>query len=69
MSANLSDLHRAKRGGWVNESDPAFQDRFLKRLTEAYYEIRDNWGRRPFVLRTKRDPPRPVANRAVAGAS
>ena len=48
---NLSELHRAKRGMAVlvtcivqtlNESDPSFQDRFLKRLSEAYYEIRDN---------------------------
>ncbi len=47
----LSDLHRAKRGTAVlaicivqalNESDPTFQERFLKKLTEAYSELRDN---------------------------
>ncbi len=52
MNAALSDLHRAKRGTAVlavcivqtlNESDPTFQERFLARLGEAYYEIRDNW--------------------------
>ncbi|MBL8773895.1 MAG: hypothetical protein JNK30_21085 [Phenylobacterium sp.] len=47
----LSDLHQSKRGiaaltaclvQTINESDPTFQERFLKRLGEAYYEIRDN---------------------------
>lgn len=55
--AKLDDLFRAKRGTAVlaacivqtlNESDDTFQERFLKRLSEAYYEIRDNqsgdWG-------------------------
>ncbi len=26
----------------LSESDPSFQERFLKHLTDAYYEIRDN---------------------------
>lgn len=26
----------------LNESDPTFEARFLKRLTRAYYELRDN---------------------------
>jgi hypothetical protein len=52
MNPGLSDLHRAKRGTAVlavcivqtlNESDPTFQERFLRRLKEAYHEIRDNW--------------------------
>lgn len=51
MPAQLSDLHRAKRGVAIlatcvvqalNESDPSFQERFLKRLRDAYYELRDN---------------------------
>jgi len=46
-----SDLHRAKVGvsmlatcivQTMNESDPTFTDRFLKRLRDAYYELRDN---------------------------
>lgn len=49
--ADLSDLHRAKRGvaalaacivQTINESDPSFQARFLKRLDAAYYEFHDN---------------------------
>ena len=45
------DLRSAKRGAAIlatcivqtlNESDPSFRDRFLKRLTGAYYELRDN---------------------------
>ncbi len=51
MTAQLSDLHRAKRGTAIlaacivqtlNESDPSFQTRFLDRLSRAYYELRDN---------------------------
>lgn len=55
--AKEADLFQAKRGTAVlaacivqtlNESDNTFQERFLKRLSEAYYEIRDNpsgqWG-------------------------
>jgi hypothetical protein len=51
MSEKTTELHRSKRGVAVlatcivqtlNESDPTFQDRFLKRLTDAYYELRDN---------------------------
>lgn len=51
MTAQPSDLHQAKKGVAVlvscvvqtlNESDPSFEERFLKRLTEAYYELRDN---------------------------
>ena len=26
----------------INESDPSFQRRFLERLSEAYYELKDN---------------------------
>jgi len=46
-----TELHGAKRGVAIlatcivqtlNESDPTFQDRFLKRLTDAHYELRDN---------------------------
>jgi hypothetical protein len=45
------DLQHAKHGAAIltaclvqtlNESDPSFQDRLLRRLTEAYYEVRDN---------------------------
>lgn len=44
-------LHRAKIGTAIlatclvqtlNETDPTFQERFLKKLSEAYYELRDN---------------------------
>ena len=46
-----TDLDHLKRGTAVlaacivqtlNESDPSFQTRFLERLSEAYYELRDN---------------------------
>lgn len=46
-----TDLHRAKTGVAIlttcvvqtlNESDPSFQDRFLKRLGNAYRELKDN---------------------------
>lgn len=49
--AELSDLHRAKRGVAIlatcivqtlNESDPTFQQRFLERLARAYRELKDN---------------------------
>jgi len=49
MSANLSDLHRAKRGVAIlatcivetlNETDPTFQERFLRRLERAYREVK-----------------------------
>lgn len=49
--AELSDLHRAKRGvamlatcivQTLNESDPTFKDRFLERLGRAYREVKDN---------------------------
>lgn len=52
MTKPLTELHRAKRGvallvtclvQTMNEKDPTFQDRFLARLQEAYYEVRDNW--------------------------
>ncbi|WP_431321664.1 hypothetical protein [Rhizobium sp. YTU87027] len=51
MDDQRSDLHRAKVGVSIlatcivqtmNESDPTFQDRFLKKLSDAYYELRDN---------------------------
>ncbi|MCR5874397.1 hypothetical protein LRS10_09600 [Phenylobacterium sp. J426] len=51
MSDGLSELHHSKRGVAVlatcivqtlNEGDPTFQERFLKKLTDAYYELRDN---------------------------
>jgi hypothetical protein len=51
MAEKTTDLHRAKRGTAIlatclvqtlNESDPTFQERFLARLTMAYYELRDN---------------------------
>jgi hypothetical protein len=51
MADQTTDLHRAKRGvaaltacvvQTLNESDPSFQERFLKRLTEVYYHFRDN---------------------------
>lgn len=43
----LSELHKAKRGvamlatvlvQTINESDPSFQERFLARLSRAYYD-------------------------------
>lgn len=46
-----SDLHRAKVGVAVlatciieaiNDTDPTFKDRVLKRMTEAYYKLRDD---------------------------
>lgn len=46
-----SDLHRAKVGvavlatvivETINESDPTFKDRFLKKMTDAYYKLRDD---------------------------
>ena len=46
-----SDLHRAMVGVAVlaacivetmNDSDPTFQSRFLKKMTEAYYKLRDD---------------------------
>ena len=51
MTANTTDLHRAKRGmtavvaclvQTLNETDPSFKERFLKRLEKAYQEFRDN---------------------------
>jgi hypothetical protein len=45
------DLQHVKNGAAIlttclvqtlNETDPSFQYRFLRRLTEAYYEVRDN---------------------------
>ena len=51
MTENLTELHRAKRGAaaltacvvqTLNESDPTFQERFLKRLGGVYSEFRDN---------------------------
>lgn len=47
----LDDLHQSKRGfavaiaalvQTINESDPTFQERYLRRLSEAYYDVRDN---------------------------
>lgn len=47
----LTDLHQSKRGiasltaclvQTIAETDPSFRDRFLQRLSEAYYDIRDN---------------------------
>ena len=49
--AELSDLHRAKRGVAIlatclvqtlNESDPSFQERFLARLSKASDVVKDN---------------------------
>lgn len=46
-----SDLHRAKVGVAVlatcivetlQDNDPTFRDRFLKKLTDAYYKLRDD---------------------------
>lgn len=51
MTAQTSDLHRAKRGMAIlaacvvqtlNESDPSFEERFLERLGRAYGELKDN---------------------------
>lgn len=51
MEDKRSDLHRAKVGvsilttclvQTINETDPTFQERFLKKLSDAYYELRDN---------------------------
>lgn len=51
LTDQRSDLHRAKVGVAVlatciieamNESDPTFRDRVLKKMTEAYYKLRDN---------------------------
>ncbi|AEG52561.1 hypothetical protein [Sinorhizobium meliloti] len=48
-----SDLHRAKLGmamvsaclvQTLNETDPTFQQRFLKRMEAAYREMKDNTG-------------------------
>lgn len=48
--AELSEVHLTKRGvaklvtvlvQTLNESDPTFQERFLARLSEAYYQVRD----------------------------
>ncbi len=48
MSGHTSDLFQAKRGAAIlaaciaqtmNESDPSFQARFLKRLEAAYYSL------------------------------
>lgn len=49
--AAVDELHKAKWGVAIlatcivqtlNETDPEFQERFLKRLTRAYCEERDN---------------------------
>lgn len=51
MEDKRSDLHRAKVGVAVlattlvktlNETDPTFQERFLKNLTTAHYKLRDD---------------------------
>lgn len=51
MAEQTTDLHRAKRGvaaltacvvQTLNESDPSFQERFLKRMSELYYLFRDD---------------------------
>lgn len=51
MRAQTSDLHRAKRGvailaacivQTIRESDPSFEERFLKRLAHLYRELKDN---------------------------
>lgn len=51
MTDQLSDLHHAKKGVAIlatciaqtlNESDPSFEDRFLKKISEAYRELKDN---------------------------
>ena len=51
MTEKTTELHRAKRGvaalaacvvQTLNESDPAFQERFLKNLGEVYSQFRDD---------------------------
>lgn len=51
MTDQLSDLHLTKRGVAIlatcivqtlDESDPTYQERFLKKLKAAYHEVRDN---------------------------
>jgi hypothetical protein len=51
MTDKTTELHRSKRGVAIlatcivqtlNESDPTFQERFLKRLSLAYRELKDN---------------------------
>lgn len=51
MSDRITELHRAKRGvailaacivQTIRESDPSFEERFLKRLGAAYRELRDD---------------------------
>ena len=51
MNRKLSDLDHSKRGAVIlatcivqtlNESDPSFQERFLERLEQAYYKLRDD---------------------------
>lgn len=51
MEDKRSDLHRAKLGmtmvaaclvQTLNETDPTFQERFLKRMAAAYRELKDN---------------------------
>jgi hypothetical protein len=51
MEDKRSDLHRAKLGmtmvsaclvQTLNETDPTFQNRFLKRMEAAYRELKDN---------------------------
>jgi len=53
MTGRKDDLYRAKRGVAVlaacivqtlNESDPSFQERLLKRLEDAYLALRDESG-------------------------
>ena len=50
-SDQRSDLHRAKLGvavvatcivETINDSDPTFRERFLKKMSEAYYKLRDD---------------------------
>lgn len=51
MTDQRSDLHRAKVGvavlatciiEAVNESDPSFKERVLKKIQQAYYKLRDD---------------------------
>ena len=51
MAQTSDDLKQVARGTAVlatcivqtlNRSDPTFEERFLKTMTEAYYELRDN---------------------------
>lgn len=51
VTEERSDLHRAKVGVAIlattlvetlNDGDPTFKERFLNRLTEAYYKLRDD---------------------------